>query len=152
MEGRIRDFPQTDFILDDDLITIDREGVPMVVTGKTYKAFCSKTLNSPVRYYKGENIPCTTRDDVYQLGNSLLSLSGSEGLPLWVVLGDYHEKSWVYAVQGNPNSLKVFYNGVFSSFQEGDSSFLEDIFFFETLYGLLPGTEKLHYKVLELEE
>ena len=153
-ESKIKNLKnQTDLILDDDYLILDRESVPLRISGENYKAFCSSVMNSSVRYYKSEDVPCSTRGDVYDLGLSILNANGSSsGLPVRTVIGEVpSENGWMYA-GGSPNRIIIAFSDSYEEYEEGDSTALSDDLLLETFCGLFIGTSGLAYKVSDVEE
>lgn len=153
-ESKIKNLEnQTDLILDDDYLVLDRESVPLRISGENYKAFCSSVMNSSVRYYKSEDIPCSTRNDVYALGLNILNATGSSfGVPIRTIIGGVvSENGWMY-LGGSPNRVIIAFSDSYEEYDEGDSTALSDDLLLETFCGLFVGTSGLAYKVSDVEE
>lgn len=152
---------QTEYIYEDDYLILDREGVPLKIAGEDYKKFSNKVMNSPVRYYKQPNVPCSTVNDVYDLGFTILSSTGintetdDPALGCSIRLykeGQLSEDGWMFHTPGFPNKITVSFSDRYEVFNKEDNTVLPQSILLQTLNSLIPGTENLAYTINVLEE
>lgn len=151
---------QTNAIYNDDFLLLDRNKVPFRIFGNDYKSYCSSAMNSPVRYYYSEDTPCSTKNEMYELGYSLISNVGigdgdlsEDGIPIRIYANsESSELGWMFHLPGTPNKIRISFKVSYIDYEEGDSTSLTYDTFLETYYGLFEGTESLNYKIVTLEE
>lgn len=146
---------QSEKILNSDLVLLNKGSSTFLIEGSLYKELFESFKNKTVEYFYSESsgsfIACFTQNEMYVLGNSILSLSGcgvgiSCGLSVKLLVGGVEtEVGWMYEDSGY---LYILFETSSMSFQSGNSSALSDSHVIQSLGGLFPNTDSLHYRVL----
>lgn len=157
MDSKIKNLHnQTDTILNNDFLILDRNTIPFRVSGKTFKEFISAITSSSARYCRDDGEACETKGEVYDLGKKIitaldlntLTLDITSGIPIRIYSnGTSSDEGWMYYENGTPNKIKISFKNNVLDFEEGDSTALSDGIMLETVFGIFTQIDDIPFRL-----